>query len=385
MIRRRIFLAWLIIFREKVRLLVALSGIAFAGMLIFIQLGFQDALFDSNTRFHQSLKGDLVLIGTQARNLANMSRFPRRRLYQAMNFAEVASAEPLYINFANWKHPQTHRSSSILVIGFDPSKPVFNLDRVNQNLDLIKLEDTLLFDSAARGEYDLTVASIRQGKPVTTEIEGRKIELSGLFTIGASFAADAHLITSDFNFLRIITAREIGQVSIGIITLKPGVNHQKVATALKAELPDDIKVLTHEEFINFEKNYWRRSTAIGFIFAMGTTLGFIVGVVIVYQILYSDVSDHLAEYATLKAIGFSNFYFLSVVFQESLLLAILGYIPGFIISIFLYQITKNATRLPITMSLERAITVLFLILIMCCISGALSMRKLQKADPADIF
>jgi putative ABC transport system permease protein len=385
MIKRRIFLAWLQLTHQKTRLIVALLGIGFAGMLMFIQLGFQAALFDSNARVHNLLDTDLVLISPQARNLPNMQTFPRRRLYQAMNFEGVASAEALYINFADWKNPTTRASSSILVIGFDPTTSPFKLDEVRNNLNAIKLADTLMFDRAARGEFDATVKLLDQGEEVKTEIEGREVTLNGLFTIGASFAADASLLTSDSNFLRIFPRRTDSEVSVALIKVNPNTDIDLLKTRLQSQLPEDVKVLTAEGFANFEKTYWQKNTSIGFIFTLGTGIGFIVGVVIVYQILYSDVSDHLAEYATLKAMGFTNFYLLGLVFQEAMVLGILGFVPGFAIALGLYNLTRNATRLPIAMTSDRALLVLTLTIIMCVISGVISMRKLQSADPADIF
>jgi putative ABC transport system permease protein len=172
---------------------------------------------------------------------------------------------------------------------------------------------------------------------------------------------------------------------LGLITLKPGSDPQLVAKALQANLPNDVKVLTHQEFIEFEKAHWQKSTPIGFIFSLGTMMGFIVGVIIVYQILYTDVADHIAEYATLKAMGYKNLYLLIVVFQEALILSVLGYIPSIALSTGLYALTRSATNLPLFMALDRAIQVLVLTIVMCGISGAISMRKLQSADPADIF
>jgi putative ABC transport system permease protein len=114
-------------------------------------------------------------------------------------------------------------------------------------------------------------------------------------------------------------------------------------------------------------------------------VGFIVGIVIVYQILYADVSDHLPEYATLKAMGYTDTYLLGVLVQEALILAILGYLPAFFLSFGLYKLTFAATLLPIYMKVDRAITVFIMTVIMCSVSGAIALRKLRSADPADIF
>ncbi|MEH2402132.1 ABC transporter permease DevC [Nostoc sp.] len=384
-LRRRTPLGWLQLSHEKGRFLVALSGIAFADVLMFMQLGFQNALFDSNTRLHASMQGDIMLVSPQARNLANMSTFPRRRLYQAMDMPGVKSAEAMYLNFLDWKNPQTHQETAVLVIGFNPDKQLFDLPEVNRNLDVIKLPDTVLFDSASRGDYTEVIAQIEQGKPVTTEIERRTITINGLFKVGASFIADGSLITSDDNFLRLFPRQQASSVSLGLIQLQPGYDPKQVANTLKSYLGKDVKVLTHDEFIAFERDYWQKNTAIGFIFSLGVTMGFLVGVIIVYQVLSTDVNAHMKEYATFKAMGYNNLYLLSVVFEEAVILAVLGFIPGAIVPLGLYHMTRNATNLPVYMTLARALTVLVLTMIMCLISGAIATRKLQSADPADMF
>jgi len=154
-----------------------------------------------------------------------------------------------------------------------------------------------------------------------------------------------------------------------------------VAEKLKSQLPNDIKIFTRQEYITAEKTYWQTSTSVGFIFSFGVVVGFVVGVIIVYQILFSDVSDHLAEYATLKAMGYSNLYLLGVVFQEAIILAICGYFPGCLISIGLYGLTRNATSLPLMMPIDRVIQIFVLTIVMCVVSGAIASSKLRSADP----
>ncbi|MEZ2317877.1 MAG: ABC transporter permease DevC [Microcoleus sp.] len=384
-LRSRTSLGWLQLSHDKGRMLVAVAGIAFADVLMFMQLGFQNALFSSNTRVHQNLQTDIVLIHPQARNLINLSSFPRRRLYQAMNVPGVKSAEPLYVKIGNWKNPETRRETSIMVVGFNPDRPAFDLPEVNQNLNSIKLPDTVLFDRASRGDYQAAIAQINQGKPVKTEVDRRTINISGLFTIGASFAADGILMTSDQNYLRLFPRQNATSVNAGLIQLQPGADPVEVQQVLKAYLPQDVKVLTKQEFIEFEKSYWANNTAIGFIFNLGVAMGFIVGVIIVYQVLSTDVSDHMAEYATFKAMGYRNIYLLGIVFEEAIILSVLGFLPGVGVSIGLYHLTRNATNLPLYMTIGRALAVLILNMVMCSISGTIATRKLQAADPADIF
>ncbi|MGQ9872114.1 ABC transporter permease DevC [Leptodesmis sp.] len=380
-------LAWLQLQREKVRLLIALAGIGFAVILMFIQLGFQDALFDSAVNLHKNMQGDIFMISPQSTALIAMRSFSQRRLYQAAGYPNVESINPVYLGLALWKNPVNQRTRSILVIGFDPTEVLFTKDLV-PDLSPIKIPDVVLFDRKSREEFGPIAQLYSEGKPVQTEIGGRRVTVGGLFDLGASFGADGNIITSDLNFLRLFNQRKKGLIDVGVVKLKPGTDVQAILTEMRKNLQDvtqDVKILSKQEFIEFEQNYWRSSTAIGFIFTLGTAIGFLVGTIIVYQILYTDITDHLPEYATLKAMGYRNLYLLSVVFQEAVILSVLGYIPGLLLAMGLYTLTRNATSLPIAMTIDRAILVFVLAVVMCVISGAIAVRKVQEADPADIF
>jgi DevC protein len=222
-------------------------------------------------------------------------------------------------------------------------------------------------------------------KVITASGNNRKITVAGLFQLGTSFGSDGNLITSQLNFLRIFSQRQKGLIEVGLIKLKSGINADQFKQKLQIALPPDVIILTKQEWIDFEKNYWMTSTAIGFIFTLGVGMGLIVGIVVVYQILYTDVTEHLHEYATLKAIGYKHHYFLFLVFQEAFILAILGYVPGFLVASGLYHLAKQATLLPIMMTQERILLVFSLTLLMCFLAGAIAIQKLQAADPADIF
>lgn len=382
---RKIPLAWLQLTREKSRLCAALAGIVFADILMFMQLGFREALFNSNTRMHKNLNADLVMINTKSESLISIQKFSHRRLYQTLGFSEVASVAPLYVGQLKWKNPFNRKDRVILIFGTKPSQPAFLMPEVAQNSHLIQLPDVVLFDRMSRREFGEVAQAIDQGKPVTTEVGVRRIEVKGLFSLGASFAADGNLITSDLNFIRLFPNRHLGEIDIGLIRLKPNSDPTAALEKIRQYLPSDVQVFTKQGYLDYEKSYWEKRTAIGFVFRFGVIMGFIVGLVIVYQIIYTDVADHLAEYATLKAMGYQEVYFYSLVIQEALLLAILGYIPGFFCSLFLYKMARGATMLPILMTLPRVLTVLGLTIFMCAFSGAIAMRKLQEADPADIF
>jgi putative ABC transport system permease protein len=384
-------LAWLQLVKQKVRFFVALAGIAFVAVLMFMQIGFQDALYASATQVHKHLKGDLFLISSQYKSLTSTQSFPRSRLYQILGFNGIKSVEPLYVQFAKLKNPVNGRKYPIYVLGFEPVKSIFRLPEVEQDFQLLKIPDQVFFDRAARPEFGPIAEYFQKKQPITIEIFsylgtiGYKVKVSGLFTLGPSFGVDGNLIVSSSTFLKIFPERRANELDIGSIHLQPNVNPQTILATLSANLPDDVTVMTRQEFIEFEKNYWTLRTPIGFVFNLMVIMGFVVGVIVVYQILYSNISTHFVQFATLKAMGFRNKYLLNVVFQQAVILAILGYIPGFTISLGLYDLAKDATKLPIVMDLSKGLLVFSSVIFMCLTSGFFSTNKLRKVDPAEIF
>ncbi len=381
---KHIPLAWLQLIQQKGRLAVAIAGIAFADMLIFIQLGFQDALYDSAVEPHRNLQADLVIINPQLQTLLSVKSFQRDRLYQTLGYDGVASVAAIYIATGQWRNPTTKLDRAILIWGIDPTRSTFTFPEVNQKLGEIQALNRVLFDRAGRPEYGDIEAAYKQKGALEVELNSKVVNVAGIFTNGVSFAADGNVITSDSTFLNLFPTRKAADIEVGLITLKPGASRALVKKNIAAAMPD-LKVLTLEEFAGIEKTYWESQGAIGFIFGLGVIVGFIVGIVIVYQILYTDVTDRLPEYATLKAMGYSDRYLFTIVLQEAFILAILGFLPSMGIAMGLYQVAKSATLLPIVMKLDRAIFVLVLTILMCVSSGAIAIRKLQAADPAELF
>jgi putative ABC transport system permease protein len=382
---RRIPLAWLLLTRQPVRLAVALAGIAFAGILMFMQLGFRDGLFEASVTVHRQFAADLVLISPRTMSSIGMAPFPRRRLVQAMADPQVRGITPVHWNLLLWRNPDTRSTRSILTLGFEPGDPLFSDPQLADQARLLTQKGRVLFDEQSRPEFGPIASRFRAGEVVETEVAGSRVRVVGLVSMGPSFGADGNLLTSRETFLSLMPQTPPGSIELGLIRLEPEADPLLVAERLRRLLPADVKVLSKQQFEEFEKTYWRTSTAIGFIFTLGAAMGFVVGCVIVYQILYSDVSDHLAEYATLMAMGYPLPRLLGVVAREGLLLAVLGYVPAYLAGVGLYALVRSGTRLPVFMDPQRAWLVLAMILVMCMASAGLAMRRLVDADPAEIF
>tara|TARA_Y100000589_G_scaffold173840_1_gene165024 strand:- start:257 stop:1423 length:1167 start_codon:yes stop_codon:yes gene_type:complete len=382
---RKIPLAWLLLSRQPLRLLVAIAGISFAGILMFMQLGFRDGLFDASVTVHKLLDADLILISPRSKSSISMSGFPKRRLIQTLAQKDVKSIAPVNLTYLLWRNPQNLKTRSILALGFNPEDSLLLDDDFSKKAQSLKNPGRVLFDSLSRPEFGPIEEWFLNGREVETEVAGKRVRVEGLVELGPSFGADGNLITSRETYLRLFPANPKGSIEIGLVKITSGTDPFLVSKILNKSLPNDVRVLTKNEFIDFEKNYWRNSTAIGFIFTLGAFMGFVVGCVVVYQILYSDVTDHLPEYATLLAMGYRLKSLFFVVAREGFLLALFGYLPAYVSGQILYALVRNSTRLPIEMDAGKSILIFVLILFMCMGSAAVAMRKLVDADPAEIF
>jgi putative ABC transport system permease protein len=378
-------LAWRQISKEKARLVVALAGVSFAVVLVSMQLGFRGAMYASAVRLHQQMTYDLVMLNPATPFIGFPKSFTRRRLYQILAIDGVEDVTPIYIRSAFWKNPWTFNSRSLLVLGFDPSHDVFKPNAISRNLDNLKLPDVALFDRLSRPEFGPVGDRFAEEGPVVAEINNRRITVIDLYELGTSFGIDGSLITSDLNFRRIFPNRIPGLVEIGLIHLHPGVDRTAVRDGLIAYLEPDVLILTPEEFVQREVDYWGSTTPIGYVFGFGAIMGLIVGCVIVYQILFADVMEHSVEYATLKAIGYRNYDLSILVLLEAGILGVLGFFPGLIISLGFYSITTEAIQMPLEMTTLRALTIFLLTLGMCALSGLIALRKVRATDPAEVF
>jgi len=378
-------LGWLQLKHKPLRLIVALSGISFAVLLIMMQLGFRSALFESAVRFHERLDYDIALFSPDSVFIVRPQPFSIRRLYQTLGFDAVEDVTPVYIFPSVWKNPWDNMRRSINTIGFHPDSPLLAIEGFDESRKLLRGQDVVLFDSASRPEFGPVAETLQAGNPVVTEINDRKIEVVGLFDMGTSFGIDGTVITSDDNWLRLFPGRQRSEIQLGLIRLKQGSDANAVRDALAEYLPHDVLVMTKQQFVQREKDYWNSATPIGYIFAFGAIMGFVVGAIIVYQILFADVSEHLNEYATLRAIGYRNRFVSGIVLQQAVILAVLGYLPGLAIVYWLYGKAAAATNLPLYITQDRALTVFLMTLTMCAISAMMAVRKVRRLDPADVF
>ena len=372
-------LAWLNLLHDYSRTMVAIAGVAFAVILILMQLGFYFSVVKTATRVYDPLQFDLLIASHNYSFLARPGTFPRARLFQAASLPEVQSANPFYVGLNIWSNPVTGRRRGILVMGINPADRILKLPEVIAHQSQLERVDTVLMDRLSRPEF----GEIHPG--VEAEIGGRHIRVADMFTLGTGFSADGAVLASDVTFARLMPGRSLSDVNLGLIKIREGADPAAVAARLRALLPPDVVVWTRPEIYHQEQMHWVTRTSVGIIFGLGVVVAVIVGIGVVYQVLASDIDKRLPEYATLKAMGYGPIYLAGVVLEQALTLALAGFLPGLLVSEGLYMLTAAKAHVPMQMTLPLAGTVLLASALMCAISGMLSLRKVLAADPADLF
>jgi putative ABC transport system permease protein len=368
---------------DRTRLLVGIAGVAFAVLLSFVNLGFLGALSDTAGLIYNQLDADIYLVSPLSLNGTATKPFVRERIYQAAGQANVEKVMPLYIGYQPWRNTENNQELYILSFGFNPKDRPFLLPEIRSDaaVEVLNQPNTVFFDRRSLPKYGPQTLGLK------TELNKRTVTINGLFSLGGGMAAEGTLMMGDQNFLRYFNPRTLERIDLGLLKLKPSANLNRTVLELRQKLPSDVTVFSKADMIARDRQYWLETTAVGFIFNLGVGVALIVGASIVYQILYADISKNFREYATLKAIGFRNRFLMSMVLQEAILLALMGFVPGLILSLGAYQLILIATNeaIPMVMRPDRVVLVLGLVILTCVLSGVLSLRKILLADPASVL
>ena len=378
-------LAWLQLIGEKKRFLAAIAGVAVAVTLMMFQLGIFFAVLTKAVLPLVAMQGELALTSKNYTSFYANAAFSLRRLYQARSLPEVDSVAPLYMDYTWMRNPANLESKRIFVFGVDPSQNPFNFPEVSRHPEWLQIDEAAFYDALSLPDFGPIDAMLKTQGEVRTEVGGVRMRIKDVIHIGSNFTATGHLLVGERAFFRIFPRHPPHMISVGMVRVKPGADPVAVAGQLEKILPPDVRVWTREGLIREEQTYLQERSPIAFVFFGSMLVAMVVGAVIVYQILYADVSDHLREYATLKAIGLRERYFYGVVVQEALILLATGFLPGLGLTAFLYHLTRIKAALPMQMSPKIVTTVFVLSLFMCVTAGVLALRRLRSADPADVF
>jgi len=358
---------------------MGVAGVAFSIMLMFVQLGFFGAVIIGATQLYDNFRYDLVIVSKDYTFIHAPRSFPRRRLLQAVSHRDVAATHAVYLGSAPWHNRETGLRNSVTLIGVNPGTPVFRNASINRHLDGLRRRDTALVDSQTRPKYGPRPAGS------LVEIAGRKVRILDEYVLGTSFVDLAMLVVSDLNFTRLQPHHSHEHAGLGLIVLRGGADPDIVAGELRRLVPGDVHVWTRARFRRHEVRHWLLLTSTGLIFGSGVAIALVVGAVILYQTVSTQIITRMNEYATLKAIGYAPWQILLVVLEQALTISLLGFLPGLLAAWGLYVMVERLALLPMVLTVERTTLVLALVVVMSLVSGGLAYRKVHVADPAELF
>jgi putative ABC transport system permease protein len=374
-----VLIAWRTLSHERARSVLAILGTLLATLLVFLQLGFYMSVPRGGTLFFDAMRFDLMITSSAYVFEAQPASFPRRRLYQALALPEVKDALAVYHASGRWLNPEAGLARDVFVIAFNPLDRVFDLPEVERQKDVLRRPDTVLVEKASRAEF----GPLQAGRRI--EIEEREVTVGGVYSLGTGFVGIGVAITSDLNFARIFPQQRLDEVNLGLVTLKANTDAEKVAARLRDILPADAQVLTRTELIDHETRYWATQTSAGLIFGFGVIVAIIVGSVILNQTMSTQILRQLPQYATLKAMGYTDRDLGGIILSMATMTSTVSYVPALLLALLAYAIVQRMTRLPMEMTAQRMMFVLLLAWGMSLLSALLAMRSLRRADPADLF
>lgn len=380
----RLPIGWLQLTHSRVRFAAALSGVAFANILVFVQLGIMNSMATATLKSYDFFQADIMISASDADAMTEGSNVARQWMFQAMADPDVVAGTGLFVGNVSWQ--RIDNSLSLTTFGIDPAQPIFLSPDIATRAATLQLLNSGILDRFSRGLPRDMAAAIRPQSPLSFEADGATLTLYDTFAGGGGFGGDGFMIVSDQTFLNLFPARSSGAPDHVLLKIASGADSDEVATRLRSLLSDkSLRIRSYADAAQEDLRYQQTRRPTGIIFGFGVIIGVLVGVVIVYQVLSTDVADHLSEYATFKAMGYGRGFFLSVVFEEALILGVLGFVPGFALAYLLLTGMARATSLPLEMTAGMAVTVFIGTVLASSLSGAIATRRLAAADPADLF
>ena len=372
-----------LVLHKRTRTAVAAAGIAFAVLVMFIQLGFYGSVLNTALAVSDRFDADIALISPRFAYLGATGTIPSGRLYQALAQPEVAASVPIYFRYADWRDPANGASCRLFAIGFplaaDSDTSPVRIPGVDAQLAQLRPTNTVLLDRLTREKCGPA------GPGGQVEIRNHAARVVGHFGMGVGFLADGAMLMSDDTFSRFFDNHPLDEPHLGLIQLVPGSDTDEVAAALRETLPRDVRVITLDELNDLQTRHWVENTAVGNIFGMGTLAGFLVGVVVLFQILSTDIRNHLPLYATLRAMGYSERHLTRYILEQAWIYSLLGFGPALLASLIAFPLIQGATHLPIFITPGLVGGMLLVSLVMCSLSALVSSRRLRRADPAELF
>jgi putative ABC transport system permease protein len=368
-------LAWQNLSYDRLRFAVTVVGIVFAVFLMIFQGSLLAGFVRAASRMIDASDADIWIAARGVPCFEYPAMLPDRFRELARGVDGVAEVSRIAAGVGSWQAPSGARQLIVLVGAEAGAGRRFPLPRLSEGADVTQPETILIDRSNAA---PLEAAAL----PVEVEINRRRarveraIEGFGSF-LGTPYVFASYLDTADY--LRL--GRE--ETMFLLVRVAPGYAVEEVKRGLQARLPET-DVRTRGEFASRSRDFWLNQTGAGGTIMLAGLLGFLIGLVVVSQTIYSTTMDNLEEFATLKAIGASRGYVQRVVLMQSLVSGTVGSLAGLAVTLPLISLARRGIPwihtpwwLPVGM--------IGLSLVMCCLASLVSIRKAVTVEPGRVF
>lgn len=367
------------------------SGVCLAVVLVFAQLGFQNALIDSVLNLGRAMRADLIITSAQFETMAYTPPwFSRNLLDMASGIDGVTSARPVYAFIGQVRDQASGRPLAARFIAFDPAQPVLDLPDVDAQLSTLSLPNAALVDRRSRqGLYALFEQFRDHGlQSIYTQNAAdtlaTRIDVRGSFSLGPDFTIPDDFVVSDLSYYRLFRF-PLDRISLGLVTLNKNVDPNVARFRLQDAIGDNVRVFTKQEFLTNERNYFLYKTPIGIVFSSGFAVGLIIGTTFIFNTLQNIISSNLPEYAVLRAMGYRGSFFVALAANIAIIVSIIAFLLAIFCAFALYRLVASATKLHFALTPGVVMMVFMAVLVMSISAVVLSIRKIQGGNPLDLF
>lgn len=176
----------------------------------------------------------------------------------------------------------------------------------------------------------------------------------------------------------------VDPITFVLVRAEPDADLAALQERLQAALPDT-QVFTREELAAVARDYWINRTGVGFVLSLGAIVGVAVGIAIVGQILYASTSTRLREFGTLKAMGASGWVLRGIIIEQSMWMAVLGYVPGMGLCWGVAWWAAATEGIVIVITPLSALLTFGITALMCISASLFAIQKVNRVDPAIVF
>ncbi len=370
-------LAWRNLSYDRLRFAVTVIGIVFAMFLMVYQGSLLAGFVRASSRMIEASDADIWIVARGVPCFEYAAQLPDRFHSLARGVAGVAEVNRVITGVATWQAPSGAKQLVVLVGAEPGAGHDFPLPRLRpEDGGEAMTPEAVLIDSSSAASLEATTA------PIEVEINRRRarverpIEDFGTF-LGSPYVFASYPDTADY--LKLGREETMGL----LVRVTPGYAVETVRRELQARLPET-DVWMRAEFAARSRNFWLNQTGAGGAISLAGMLGFLVGLVVVSQTIYSTTMDNLEEFATLKALGAPRRYVLGVVLTQALVSGVVGSTIGLAITLPLLRLARQKISWVYT-PWWLLVGAICLSLLMCALASVVSIRKALTVEPARVF